>query len=86
MSLTSEQLSAAADLIGAAPTLREGAALWRERHPGVRTVFVDALDMRGETAALTLGARNVYLATTNGHCWSLTQRPEEADALILTQD
>jgi len=86
MSLTAEQLDAAAALIGAAPTLREGAAQWRTRHPEVRTMLVDAMDMRDETAALRLGTRSVYLATSNGHCWSITQKPEEADALILTQD
>jgi len=86
MSLSAEQLNLAASLVGAAPTLRDAAAQWRQRHPEVRTVLVDAMDMRDETAALQLGARNVYLATSNGHCWSITQRPEEADALILTQD
>jgi hypothetical protein len=86
MSLTTEQLGQAATLVGAAPTLRDAAAQWRALHPQVRTVLVDAMDMRGETAALQLGARNVYLATSNGHCWSITQQPEEADALILTQD
>ena len=86
MGLSAEQLSEAASLVGSAATLREAAAQWRERHPAVRTVLVDAMDMRGETAALQLGARNVYLATSNGHCWSITQQPGEADALILTQD
>ncbi len=52
----------------------------------MRVVLVDAMDMRGETPALRLGARNVYLATSSGHCWHVTQRPEEATALILTQD
>ncbi|WP_059410652.1 hypothetical protein [Cupriavidus basilensis] len=86
MGLSTEQLRAAAELVGAAPTLRDAAALWRARHPGVRALLVDALDMRDETAALRLGARSVYLAASNGHCWSVTQRPDEADALILTQD
>jgi hypothetical protein len=86
MSVTPEQLRNAGTLIGAAPTLRDAATQCRERHPEVRTLLVDAMDMRGETAALKLGARSVYLAASNGHCWSITQRPEEADALILTED
>ena len=85
MSLTAEQLDVAARLFGAAPTLREGAAQWKNRHPEIRAVLVDAMDMRDEVAALNLGNRHVYLATSNGHCWSITQKPEEADALILTQ-
>lgn len=86
MSVTPEQLYNAGALIGAAPTLRDAAAQCRERHPEVRTLLVDAMDMRDETAALKLGVRRVYLAASNGHCWSITQRPEEADALILTED
>jgi len=35
---------------------------------------------------LLLGKRRVYLGTSNGHCWSVTQQPEEATALILTQE
>jgi len=52
----------------------------------MRVVLVDAMDMSDETPALMLGSRRVYLATSNGHCWSITQQPEEATALILTQD
>ena len=44
------------------------------------------MDMRDETPALLLGARKVYLASTNGHCWSVTNQPDAADALILTQE
>jgi hypothetical protein len=49
-------------------------------------VLVDAMDLRGETPALELGARRVYLASSNGHCWHITQAPQDATALILTQD
>lgn len=86
MALSSEHLRAARELISAAPTLREAAARWRARHPGLRAVLVDAADMRDETPALRLGARRVYLASSSGHCWHITQQPEEATALILTQE
>lgn len=86
MALNSEHLRAASELIGAAPTLRDAAASWRALHPELRAVLVDAADMRNETPALRLGARRVYLASSNGHCWHITQQPEEATALILTQD
>jgi hypothetical protein len=86
MSLTAEQLGVAVDLIRTAPTLSDAAAQWRERYPEVRTMRVSATDMRDETAALQLGARSVYFAMTDGHCWSITQEREEADALILTED
>ena len=86
MALTSEQLRTACEVVGAAPTVRDAAALWRARHPEVRAIVVDALDIRGETPALQLGARNVYLAASQGHCWHVTARPEEATVLILTQN
>ena len=86
MGVTSDYLRSAAQVIGAAPTLRDAASLWRVRDPAMRVVLVDAMDMREETPALRLGARNVYLASTNGHCWTVTDQPAEATALILTQD
>jgi len=87
MALTGEHLRAASEVFGVAPSLRDATALWRTRHPEVRVMLVDAMDMRDETPALLLeGSRRVYLAATNGHCWSITKQPEEATALILTQD
>ena len=86
MALTSEQLRTACEVVDAAPTVREAAALWRAHHPEVRAIVVDALDMRGETPALQLGARSVYLAASQGHCWHITAQPEEATVLILTQN
>jgi len=79
-------LRSAGELLTAATTVREAAASWRVSHPEQRVVVVDAMDMRGETAALRCGERSIYLATSNGHCWSITDQPEEATALILTQD
>lgn len=86
MSISTEHLRAAGELVGAAATLRDAASIWRSRHPDMKVVLVDAMDMRDETPTLMLGARKVYLATSNGHCWSVTEAPEEADALILTQE
>lgn len=86
MAITQDDLHSAAQLLAAAASVREAAASWRASHPEQRVVVVDAMDMRGETAALRCGARSIYLATSNGHCWSTTALPEEATALILTQD
>ena len=86
MAITSDYLRSAGEVIGAASTLRDAAAIWRARDPDMRVVLVDAMDMRDETPALLLGARRVYLATSDGHCWSITEQPEAATALILTQD
>jgi hypothetical protein len=86
MAFTPDYLRSAGEVIGAAPTLRDAAAIWRAHDPATRVVLVDAMDMRDETPALLLGTRRVYLATSNGHCWSVTQQPDEATALILVQD
>ncbi len=86
MAMTADYLRTAGEVIGAASSLRDAAAIWRARDPAMRVVLVDAMDMSDETPALMLGSRRVYLATSNGHCWSITQQPEEATALILTQD
>ena len=86
MAFTPDYLRSAGEVIAAAPTLRDAAAIWRARDPATRVVLVDAMDMRDEAPALQLGSRRVYLATTNGHCWSVTERADEATALILTQD
>ena len=85
MGLSGEQLQAATEVVGYAPTIRDAVALWRSRYPQVRAMVVDAMDMRDETPALRLGHRNVYLAATAGHCWHVTQSADEASALILTQ-
>lgn len=86
MAMTADYLRTAGEVIGAASSLRDAAAIWRARDPAMRVVLVDAMDMSDETPALMLGHRRVYLATSNGHCWSITQQPSEATALILTQD
>jgi len=86
MAMTLDYLRSAGEVIGAASSLRDAAAIWRARDPDMRVVVVDSEDMQDETPAVTLGTRRIYLATSNGHCWHITQQPAEATALILTQD
>lgn len=86
MAITAEYLREVGAVVLAAPSLREAAAIWRKRDPVMRVVVVDAMDMRDETTALCVGQRRIYLASSNGHCWSLTDQPSTATALILTED
>ena len=86
MAITPDDLRAAAEVVTTAASVRDAAATWRTRAPAMRVVVVDAMDMRDETPALVLGNRRVFLATSNGHCWTTTQQPDEATALILTQN
>jgi len=84
--INADYLRCASEVIGAASSVRDAAALWRARDPATRVMVVDAMDMRDETPALQLGHRRVYLASTNGHCWTVTDQPDAATALILTED
>ncbi len=86
MAITPDDLRDAGDVVAAAASVLEAAATWRARDPAMRVMVVDAIDMRDETPALQLGSRRIYLATSSGLCVSLTQQPELATAMILTQD
>jgi hypothetical protein len=86
MALTPEQMQTACEMVGWAPSLRDAAAQWRARYPAIRALPMDAMDLRDETPSVRLGARRIYLAASQGHCWRITQQPEEANVLILTQE
>lgn len=86
MGMTDDFLRSANEVIGTAPSLRDAASILRAQDPALRVVLVDAMDMRDEAPAQLLGSRRYYLATSNGHCWSITHEPAEATALILTQE
>jgi hypothetical protein len=86
MAITPDYLREAGDVVSAAASVREAAATWRARDPDMRVMVVDAFDMRDETPTLQLGSRRIYLATSSGLCVSITQQPELATAMILTQD
>jgi hypothetical protein len=85
MAITPDDLNQAGEVVRAASTLREAAAIWRARDPDMRVLVVDAMDMRDETPVLSLGTRSVYLGASNGHCWRVTEQAAEATALILTE-
>lgn len=91
MALNNEHIQAACALVAQAASVREAATAWRDQHPAIRMVVVDAMDMRDETPtqrlALSTGAAcSVFLAATNGHCWHVTTQPEEATAFIVTEN
>ena len=86
MAIDADYLRDVASALTSAESVRALAAQWRTRDPAMRVVVVDAFDMRDETPALQCGKRRAYLATSNGHCWSVTDQPQAATALILTQD
>lgn len=86
MAITSEQLTEAAQILGASPNARAAAALIRERLAPLRALVVDGADMRGEKPAWQADQRAIYLMSTDGHCWTVTPEPAHASAFVLTQD
>jgi len=64
---------------------RAAAALLRSELAPWRVVVVDPMDMRGETPAVVGDRCQVYLAATDGHCWSLTTDLERAAGLFLCE-
>jgi len=86
MPLTEDDLALVAQMLAEAPTLRAAAGGLRERFAPMRATVVDAHDMREEQPALRTGRRALYLAETDGHCWTVTRQPAMAAVLILTED
>lgn len=79
------ELSEALTLAEAAPGVREAAAALRARFATLRIVVVDAADMRDETPAASGARRLLYLAASDGHCWSVTADAEQAAGLYIAQ-
>ena len=63
MGLSGEQLQAATEVVGYAPTIRDAATILRGRYPGVRAIVVDEMDMRDETPAVRVLAVPQRLAS-----------------------
>lgn len=85
MGLSGEQLQHIGALVGAAASVREAASAVRAAIPGLRATVVDALDVRGETAALRVADRRVFLVESGGHCWHVTGDPQRAGGVMLVQ-
>ena len=85
MGLNAEQLTEVARITLAAGSLREAVNGVHEALPGIRASTVDAFDMRGETPALRIGDRDLFLMHSDGHCWSVTADPLAAHGIVLTQ-
>jgi hypothetical protein len=86
MAITTDQLTQAAQILGDSPTVRAAAAIIRERFAPLKALVLDGFDMRGETPAMQLDKRAIYLMSTDGHCWNVTRQADQATAFVLTQD
>ena len=82
--MTSADLAQALALADTAAGLREAAALLRAQFAPLRVVVVDAVDMREETPAATGTQRQLYLAASDGHCWTVTADPTQAAGLFIS--
>ncbi|HEY9191520.1 MAG TPA: amino acid--tRNA ligase-related protein, partial [Methyloversatilis sp.] len=87
MGLNAEQLTEVARITLAAGSLREAVNGVREALPGIRASTVDAFDMRGETPALRIGDRDLFLMHSDGHKpVILTDYPKEIKAFYMRQN
>ena len=85
MPISAEQLQQAAHILSAATNVRAAAGEIRQALAPLRTLVLDAFDMRAEQPVLRLPQdRAIYLMATDGHCWNVTNEPEHANALVLT--
>lgn len=85
MPLTPQHLQDIAGILAQAETVRDAAAHIRQQLAPLRTLVMDALDMRRETPVIEVTGRAVYLMATDGHCWTVTPDLAQASALVLTQ-
>ncbi|MDO9314379.1 MAG: hypothetical protein Q7T97_07535 [Burkholderiaceae bacterium] len=76
-------LAQALSLADAAASVREAAAALRLQFTPMKVVVVDADDMRTETPAAQGERRALYLGTSDGHCWQVTQDPAQAVGLFI---
>ena len=67
-----------------AATVRDAAALLRQRYAPMRVVVVDDFDRRGETPAAQGDKRTLYYGSSDGHCWAVTSDPAQAAGFFLT--
>ncbi|HLO95075.1 MAG TPA: hypothetical protein VK195_12235 [Burkholderiaceae bacterium] len=77
------QLAEALRLAESANSAHEAARLLRQHFATLRIVVVDAFDMRSEVPAAQGAQRRLYLSTSDGHCWSVTNDPSQVAGLIL---
>ena len=81
-----EELTVAGRILAQAATLREAAEQLRARYAPLRTTMLDAADLREESPALRAGRRALFFASSDGHCWTLTQQAKDAQLLIVTEE
>lgn len=65
-------LAEAMALADAAASVREAAAVLRQRYAPLKVIVVDAFDMRAETPAITGQHRLLWGAVSDGHCWQVS--------------
>lgn len=73
----------AIDIADGADSIRSAATLLRQRYAPMRVVVVDAFDMRHEVPAAVGQRCALYMAASDGHCWQVTQSPEQAIGYFL---
>ncbi len=83
MGFSAEDLAEAGILLRDAATAVRAVQMLRERFPGVPVTRADASDLSLEAPFLQYEGFDLYLVDGGSHCWSLTDSPERASALVV---
>jgi hypothetical protein len=83
MGLSAEDLAEIDALLSAPGVAAQAFAKLRERFPGLSVTRVDASDLSLETPFRQYEGVDLYLVDGSNHCWSLTDRPENATGLAV---
>jgi hypothetical protein len=66
------------------PSIADAVALLKAELAPMRVMAMDAFDLRDEKPAQTGERCALYLARSDGHCWSMTGDAASASALFIT--
>jgi hypothetical protein len=84
MGLTAQDIDLVARLVDGVPDARAAAPLLRSRLPQLRVSVQDASDLRETAPLLRTRCIDVHLMASDGHCWTLTSKPQAAAAIVLS--
>ncbi len=83
MALSAEDLAAIEELLGAPDADAQAVAAIRQRFPKLSITRCDPSDMDAETPFREFPQFNLHLVDGGGHCWRLTENPDDATGLVV---
>ncbi len=83
MGLSAEELAGIDALLGAPDADAQAPARIRQRFPRLSITRCDPSDLGAETPFREYQRFDLYLVDGGGHCWRLTENPDEATGLVV---